>query len=148
MWSDERIYGDIVTALERELGPMSRNIGVSISNGVATLTGHVATLKEKLAAERVVASSRGVRAIAERLHVLGAPVTPLSDTKIAEAIVEALDAIPNRADVFARVEDGWVTLTGAAPATAYEHVEQALECVPGVRGITSEVKIVAEGAAV
>jgi hypothetical protein len=36
-------------------------------------------------------------------------------------------------------EHGWVSLSGSAHAAAYEMVEQALECVPGVWGITSEV---------
>ncbi len=139
MWTDDRIYVDIVTALERELGVMGRNIAVSIADGVVTLNGHVATQEQKTALERVLASVPGVRALADAVHVIGEPVQPLSDTTIAHAIVAALDTIPDRPDVFARVEHGWVNLSGVASAAAYELVEQALECVPGVRGITSEV---------
>jgi osmotically-inducible protein OsmY len=139
MWTDDRIYVDIVTALERELGVMGRNIAVSIADGVVTLNGHVATPEQKTAIERVLASVPGVRALADAVHVIGESAQPLSDTTIAHAIVAALDTIPDRPDVFARVEHGWVTLTGVASAAAYEMVEQALECVPGVRGISSEV---------
>jgi osmotically-inducible protein OsmY len=139
MWTDDRIYVDIVTALERELGPMGRNIAVSIADGVVTLNGHVATPEHKAALERAVASVRGVRALADGVHVIGEPVQPLSDTTIAHAIVAALNTIPGQPDVFARVEHGWVTLTGSASTADYEIVEQALECVPGVRGVTSEV---------
>jgi osmotically-inducible protein OsmY len=139
MWTDDRIYVDIVTALERELGLMGRNIAISIADGVVTLNGHVGTQEEKGAAERAVASVRGVRALADGVHVIGEPVQPLTDTMIAHAIVAAIDTIPDRPDVFARVEHGWVTLSGSASAASYEIVEQALECVPGVRGIASEV---------
>jgi osmotically-inducible protein OsmY len=140
MWTNgDRIYVDIVTALERELGSMGRNIAVSIADGVVTLNGHVATREQKTSVEQAVASVRGVRALAEGVHVIGESVQPLSDTTIAHAIVAALDTVPGRPDVFARVEHGWITLSGSASAASYEVVEQALECVSGVRGITSEV---------
>lgn len=139
MWTDDRIYVDIVTALGHELGAMGRNIAVSIADGVVTLNGHVTTPEQKAALERAVASVRGVRALADGVHIIGEPMQPLSDTTIAHAIVAALDTIPDRPDVFARVEHGWVTLSGAASAASYELVEQAIECVPGVRGVTSEV---------
>jgi len=139
MWTDDRIYVDIVTALEGALGPLGRSIAVSIADGVVTLNGHVATQEHKASIERAVASVRGVRALADGVHVIGEPVQPLSDTTIAHAIVAALDTIPGRPEVFARVEHGWVTLSGSASSADSELVEQALECVPGVRGITSEV---------
>jgi hypothetical protein len=51
-----------------------------------------------------------VRALADGVHVIGEPVQSPTDTTIAHAIVAALDTISDRP-----------------------------ECVPGVRGITSEV---------
>ncbi|MDP4880079.1 MAG: BON domain-containing protein, partial [Opitutales bacterium] len=41
------------------------HIGVTAQGGVVTLTGHVATYWQKIAAERAVARVNGVRAIAE-----------------------------------------------------------------------------------
>jgi osmotically-inducible protein OsmY len=143
MQTDYGIYTEIERALTRELGPMERKVGVIVADGVVTLVGYVTTLEQKAAAEQAIAGIAGVRAIAEGLHVIGQPTRQLSDTTIAHAIVRVLDTIRDRSlRITVRVEDGWVTLGGGiATAAGYEKVEQALECVPGVRGITSDVQV-------
>ena len=142
MSKEHEIYTAVQSAIQQRLGPVSRKVGIAIADGVVTLTGYVTTVAQKVATEQAVAHVPGVRAIAEGLHVIGEPVRPLSDTTIAHAIVRALDTISAHPPVTVRVEDGWVTLGGAVPTdAAYESVEQVLECVPGVRGITSEVVI-------
>lgn len=142
MSKDHVIYTEALATLKQQLGPVARKVGVTIADGVITLTGYVTTAEQKLAAERAVAAVPGVRAVAEGLHVIGEPVRPLSDTTIAHAIIRALDTGAGQPKITIRVEDGWVTLGGLVPTeTAYEEVEQMLECVPGVRGITSEVRV-------
>ncbi|HZS58493.1 MAG TPA: BON domain-containing protein [Gemmatimonadaceae bacterium] len=142
MSKDHEIFSAAQAAVQQQLGAVGRKVGITIADGVVTLMGYVTTAAQKASAERAVAAVPGVRAIAEGLHVIGEPVRPLSDTTIAHAIVRALDTIPGRPSVTVRVEDGWVTLGGQVPTdAAYEAVEQVLECVPGVRGISSEVEI-------
>jgi len=144
MRTDNEIYGEVLAALKRELGTTQRTVGVTIADGVITLTGYVRSGDEKVAAEHAVGAVQGVRAIAEGLHVMNGGTRPLSDTTIAHAIVAALPvAIEGEAlHVTTRVEDGWVTLAGTVPTTrAYDAVERALECVSGVRGVTSEVQV-------
>jgi osmotically-inducible protein OsmY len=144
MRTDREIYGDVVAALESELGTTQRTVGVTIADGVITLTGYVPSVSQKIAAEHTVAGVRGVRAIAEGLHVMGDATRPLSDTTIAHAIVAAVPATVagQPLHVTIRVEDGWVTLGGTVPsARADDAVDRALECVSGVRGVTSEVRV-------
>ncbi len=148
MRTDREIYGDVVATLERELGTTQRTVGVTIADGVITLTGYVPSVSQKIAVERAIANVHGVRAIAEGLHVVGEATRPLSDTTIAHAIVAALPAAVagGLLHVTIRVEDGWVTLGGTVPsARANDAVERALECVGGVRGVTSEVRIAESG---
>ncbi len=148
MRNDREIYGDVVAALERELGTTQRTVGVTIANGVITVTGYVPSVSQKMAAERAIAAVHGVRAIAGGLHVMGEATRPLSDTTIAHAIVAALPAevAGKPLHVTIRIEDGWVTLDGTVPsARANDAVERALECVSGVRGVTSEVRIAEAG---
>jgi BON domain len=75
---------------------------------------------------------------------------------VCTALRRALGPVAGRIGV--RVHDGVVTLTGsvetpdrthAAEQTAevtsasdYSAIERALECVPGVRGVTSEVRLI------
>jgi osmotically-inducible protein OsmY len=143
MRTDADLYIAIVYALARELGPIEHKVGVIVADGVVTLIGYVTTVEQKVAAEKAIAGIAGVRAIAEGLHVMAQPARPLSDTTIAHEIVRVLDTIPHRSmRVTVRVEDGWVTLGGwVASPSAYAELEQALDCVPGVRGITSEVRV-------
>jgi osmotically-inducible protein OsmY len=142
MSRDHEIYTEIVTILGRQLGPTGRKVGITLVDGVVTVTGYVTTTEQKRMVEHLIAAVPGVRAIAEELHVIGEPVRPLSDTTIAHAIVAALDTIPGSQYVTIRVEDGWVTLGGVVTTSELgEQVEQALECVPGVRGTTSEVRV-------
>ena len=44
-------------------------IGVAVKDGVATLTGHVASYAEKVAAEHVAEPRQGVRAVAVEIDV-------------------------------------------------------------------------------
>lgn len=144
MRSDREIYGEVVAALERELGTMQRTVGMTIADGVITVTGYVPSIDQKIAAERAIAGVDGVRAIAGGLHVIGEATRPLSDTTIAHAIVATLPAAVagEPLDVSIRVEDGWVTLGGRVPSTrANDAVERAIECVSGVRGVTSEIRV-------
>ena len=43
-------------------------IGVSVHDAIVTLTGHVRSYAEKMAAERAVMRIRGVKALATRAH--------------------------------------------------------------------------------
>ncbi len=59
------------------------DIGVAVSNGVVTLTGHVGSYAEKVEAERAVRRVRGVRAIAEEIAVRYADEKKVADDQIA-----------------------------------------------------------------
>lgn len=64
--SDIRLRQDILAELEYEPSIDAANIGVTVEDGVVTLTGHVHSFAEKHTAERVAQRVKGVRAIAEK----------------------------------------------------------------------------------
>jgi hypothetical protein len=82
--SDKILRQAIVDELDFEPSIDSTNIGVAVENGVVTLTGHVASYAEKVAAERAVERIRGVRAIAEKIEVRYPGHKRTSDDEIAE----------------------------------------------------------------
>jgi hypothetical protein len=113
-----------------------------VHDGVVTFTGIVESLDQKRAAEQTAEQVAGVRAVAEELQVDGMPVVPHDDVALAKAVADSLEVegIPAGRHITVRVEAGWVALSGqVTSASDYSAIERALECVPGLRGVTSEV---------
>ena len=114
MKTDSDLKKDVLTELLWDpLVPEAR-VGVAVSEGVVTLSGHLDTYAEKVAAKRAVERVSGVKAIALELDVIPLGVHQRSDTEIAAAVEHALSwntSIP-QGGVKVMVEKGWVTLTG------------------------------------
>ena len=66
------------------------HIGVAANAGVVTLTGHVQSLPQKVAAERAAARVKGVKAVAEDIEVKLPYDIRRGDEDIAGAAVERL----------------------------------------------------------
>jgi len=142
--TDLGLHAAVRAALRGALGAMASRVGVVVRDGIVTLTGVVDTAQEKLAAERVVQQVPGVHAVAEELQVRGEHGTHMTDQMLAAAVLEALETgdHPIGHDVTIKVEHGWVVVGGLVASSAENAaVERALECVPGIRGVTSEVRI-------
>jgi osmotically-inducible protein OsmY len=89
-------------------------IGVAVTDGIVTLSGHVASHAEKVAAERTVARVVGVQAIVTELDVKLPGSIQVSDEDIARAAIAALcwnTLIPHDR-IRVQVEGGWITLEG------------------------------------
>jgi osmotically-inducible protein OsmY len=144
MKSDTEIRADVIDELQWD--PQISDpeaIGVAVMDGAVTLTGHVPTYAEKLAAARAAERVYGVKAVANNLKVKlsGAP---RDDSDLARAIAHVLDnnvQIPG-GKVHARVEDGWVTLDGEVEYDFQRReVERMVRHVRGVIGVTDLITI-------
>jgi BON domain len=87
---DKTLRQNVIDELDFEPSINAANIGVAVEKGVVTLTGHVASYAEKIAAERAVERVRGVRAVAQEIEVRYAGQPKRSDDEIAR---RALDII-------------------------------------------------------
>lgn len=114
MTEDSKLQSAVLAELGWEPSVTAAHIGVSASNGVVTLTGHVASYAEKNAAETAARRVKGVMAIAEEIEVALPFETIRTDEDIAAAVIERLawDVCVPRDAITVRVENGWVTLTG------------------------------------
>lgn len=131
--------------LEWEPSLDASRIGVAArAAGIVTLTGAVATYAEKVAAERATKRVAGVRAIANDIEVQPVGAAQRSDTAIAQAVLQALEAdtlVPHER-LTVRVEDGWVTLEGELPLQFQRAcAEAAVRRLQGVRGITNQIRL-------
>ena len=112
--TDTYLRQAIVDELDFEPSVNAANIGVAIDNGVVTLTGHVASYAEKIAAERAVERVKGVRAIAENIEVRYPGHKQTADDEIAERALSIIGwnvQVP-KDSVKIKVEKGRVTLDG------------------------------------
>lgn len=114
MRTDTQIQADVFDELKWEPGINDEHIGISVANGVVSLTGTVRSYAEKLLAEKTARRIRGVRAIAEELQVRYDWEPKKSDSEIAKRVADILEWDPliprNRLDV--TVEKGAVKLVG------------------------------------
>jgi osmotically-inducible protein OsmY len=144
MHTDRDLQEDVLEALEWEPELDVAQIGVSVTDGVVTLRGPVATAHQKWTAERATRHLIGVRAVANDLEVSPAGPASRSDSAIAEAVADALEwdsAVPDHA-IKATVRNGWVTLTGSATQPFEKSAaERAAGRLPGVKGVANSIVV-------
>ena len=142
MKDDNELRRDIERELEWEPSIDERPIGVSVVDGVVTLTGEVDSYAEKWKAERTAERVSGVKAIANKLEVRLSGQR--SDTDLAEAAVHALKwnvMVPSD-QVKVEVENGWVKLVGTVNYDYQRRAaERAVRNLPGVRGISNLIVV-------
>jgi len=141
---DKLLRQNVVDELDFLPNVDAANIGVGVSDGVVTLSGHVNSYAQKLAAESAVRQVKGVRAIAEEIEVRYPNERKTADDQIADralAIFRWDAQIPADA-IMIRVERGWVTLTGEV-YWQYQRVaaEKAVRKLSGVVGVTNEIRV-------
>ncbi len=141
---DKTLRQFIIDELEFEPSIDAANIGVAVENGVVTLTGHVKSYAEKIAAERAVRRVKGVRAIAEEIEVRYPDQAKRSDDEIAQRALNILHwsvHVPEES-IQVKVEKGWVTLTGTVPwQYQRQAAESAVRKLSGVAGVTNLIEI-------
>ena len=114
MKKDLEIQQDVMLELKWQPFLVASNIGVSVKDGIVTLSGTVDNLSQKITAENAAKKVSGVRAIAEDIQIGVSPAFKKTDTEIAETVLNALkwhSAVPEE-NISVKVEDGVVTLEG------------------------------------
>jgi osmotically-inducible protein OsmY len=113
MKSDSQIKQDVLAELKWDAEIDESKIGVAVTNGAVTLTGHVPSYRQKMAAKRATKRVAGVLAVVDKTEVLLESEHHSTDEGLAERIANVLKwnvATPN--NIKAEVRKGIVTLTG------------------------------------
>jgi osmotically-inducible protein OsmY len=144
MHNDSELRKAVEDELSWEPSVIAAHIGVTAKAGVVTLTGHVASYANKAAAEAATRRVKGVKAVAEEMEVKLPFDNQRGDEEIAAAVVDRLawDVSIPRDAIKAKVEKGWVTLTGQVD-WRYQH-DAALQDVHrlfGVIGVSNLITI-------
>lgn len=141
---DTTLRREIIEELDLVPSIDAASIGVSVEDGIATLTGHVPTSAQKQAIGKTVKRVSGVRAVVMEIEVRPIGEHLDADDEIARRAVEALrwgDSVP-KDTVKVEVEHGVLTLTGQA-GWSYEKAaaERAVQKVSGVKQIINQIGI-------
>lgn len=143
-----RLDADIKRDVEDELrwDPTidATDIGVSVHNGVVTLTGFVHSYPQKLDAERAAKRVAGVAGVANDIDVRLPVIDERPDPEIArEAVSELKTELPYSSEnMKVTVKSGWVTLEGTVEWNfARERAESAVRRVRGVKGVTNSITL-------
>lgn len=144
MASDTQVRDNVEAELDWDARVDSRQIGVAVKDGIATLTGHVGSYAERRAAEEAALSVAGVKAVANDIRIDLPFDGKRTDADIAQAAIDALAlnvTVPSNA-VKVSVHDGWITLDGQVPTWYQKTVaEDALIHMRGVMGISNHITV-------
>ncbi len=145
MKNNAEIQKDVQDAIKWEPLLNAAEIGVTVKDGVVTLTGTVDSYSKKTEAEDAAKNVAGVTAVIEKIEInYNTGWGKKDDNEIATEVVSALKwnwRIPS-ADVKVKVEDGWITLTGELQWNYQkEAAKDAVKNLLGVMGVANNITI-------
>jgi osmotically-inducible protein OsmY len=142
--SDTELQRDILDELKWEPSVNAAHVGVTVKDGVVTLTGYVDSYWERYVAEKTAKRVHGVRAVANELTVKLPGSSKRTDQDIAIAAANALKettSVPSD-KIKVTVSNGWVTLEGEVEWQYQRNAaESAVRYLTGVTGVTNMITV-------
>ena len=141
--SDTSIRQDVIDELDFDPAIEAKGIGVAVKDSVVTLTGHVPSYMQKLAAQQAAERVKNVRGVAVELEVRLASGAKRADDEIADRALKIIAWMANANDAIKVVVDsGWVTLSGVVEWNYQkQEAERAVRRITGVLGVTNNVSV-------
>jgi osmotically-inducible protein OsmY len=144
MTSDNQLQQAVLAELKWEPSVTAAHIGVAANAGVVTLTGHVGSFAEKLAAENAARRVKDVKGLAEEIEVRLPFAAKKTDEEIAAAALNRLAwdvSVPADA-VKVKVEKGRIALTGQVEWQFQKRAaEEDVRSLYGVVGASNQITI-------
>jgi osmotically-inducible protein OsmY len=148
MKTNEELQKDVQNAIKWEPLLHAAEIGVSVRDGVVTLTGNVDSYTKKTEAESAAKNVVGVKVVVEKIIVkFESGFAKKDDNDIAKEILNAYKwnwEVPND-KVKVKVENGWVTLEGELNWNYQKNAaKNAVSKLMGVTGVFNNITIKSE----
>lgn len=120
------------------------NVGVSVSEGVVTLSGEVRNYSERVGVNEATLRVAGVSTVVDDLVTRSSAKMSHDDIEVAKRVRERLDeldpAVPSTVQV--SVRQGIVTLSGEVEWNSQrEAAERAIERITGLRAVHNELRL-------
>ena len=142
--TDAQLQSDVLAELRWEPRVQPTEVGVSVKDGIVTLTGWVDSYTKKWAAEEAAHRVRGVKAVVNDLEVRLPFSYERTDADIAAAAVHALqwDAFLPTDKIDVTISRGWVTLKGDVEwQYQREDAERVVRRLTGVKGVSNLITV-------
>ncbi len=148
MRSNSDLQKDVQNAIKWEPLMNAAEIGVTVKDGVVTLTGVVDSYSKKMEAEAAAKNVVGVKAVVEKIEIKYSNTwSKKDDNEVANEVLNAFKwnwQVPND-KIKIKVEKGWVTLEGELNWNYQrEAAKDAVRNLLGVTGVTNNIKIKSE----
>jgi osmotically-inducible protein OsmY len=144
MKADVELQEDVLEELRWDGRVQPNEVGVSVKEGVVTLSGEIETLSKKWAAEEAALRVRGVKAVANELEVHLPSMAERTDEEIALAAVRALtwDVEVPASEIQVTVGNGWITLKGTVNVVFQRDAAfRDVRHLAGVRGVNNLLEV-------
>jgi hyperosmotically inducible protein len=142
MRTDGEIQQDVMDELTWDAAVDARHLGATVVAGMVRITGQVSAYAQKREAERLAEMIPGVRAVIVHIDVVTVPA--VGDAELGAAVHNALNWVASLSKdaVAARVEGGWVTLSGVVNSAFQRHMAEDAICnMKGVTGLDNAIII-------
>ena len=144
MKTDQELQHDVMEEIKWDphLKTISTQIGVSVKNGIVTLSGEVDTYRKKIAAEHAAQRVAGVNVVTVDIIVNLESTASKPDQELASVVEEALkwNSSVNEKNIEVRVDKGWVFLEGTVEwGFQKKIIEGTVRELNGVRGVTNRI---------
>jgi osmotically-inducible protein OsmY len=147
MKTNEDLQKDVQDAIKWEPMLHAAEIGVTVKDGIVTLTGTVDSYSKKSEAEEASKKVAGVKAVVEKIEIKFCKTLQTSDNEIASEVINAFKwnwEIPSD-KVKVKVEAGWVSLDGNLDWNYQrEAAKKVVSKLNGVKGVTNNIRIESE----
>lgn len=142
--TDARIKADVLSELAWDPYIRDTTAGITVRNGIVTITGVAASLAARLAIVDAAHRVQGVLDVVDEMTVSPSPSTVRTDADIAQAVREALrwDAYLPDDRIATTVSSGVVTLQGNVTNWAHRvDAEKAIQRLVGVRAVVNRLTV-------
>jgi osmotically-inducible protein OsmY len=142
--TDHEIQLDVIAEIERDWRFRPAEVGIEVDDGIVTLTGTVSSFLKVGEAAEIAARVSGVKGVANKLTVTLPGLYVQDDTKIAQAVRNALlwDTVVPEERIESIVRNGVVTLKGTVDYWyQWKSAVDVVKRISGVMGVNDHVGI-------
>jgi osmotically-inducible protein OsmY len=142
--TDSELQRRVLDELKWEPSVDAAHIGVSVQDGVITLSGHVSSYVEKHAAEKAAKRVYGVQALVNEIEVKLPGSSERTDEDIAATAANALkwNLLVPADKIKVTVSKGWVKLEGEVSWQFQKNAaELTVRYLTGVQGVSNLIKV-------